>query len=180
MSLVVPWLVFPLVLGLLSLGCGFLVECAGGIGIPSALLLPVGFAAILVVTLFTTSNDVTARLTTPLVIALAVAGLALSLPWRTRRFDSWALASAAGAYVVFGLPVLMSGTATFAGYIKLDDTSSWLGITDRLMEHGRNLAGLAPSTYQAMLDYYLHGYGYPVGAFPPLGIGHALVGTDSA
>jgi len=64
------WLVFPLVLGLLSLGCGFLVECAGGIEIPSALLLPVGFAAIVVVTLFTTSNDVTARLTTPLAIAL--------------------------------------------------------------------------------------------------------------
>jgi hypothetical protein len=179
-SLVVPWLVFPLVLGILSLGCGFLVECAAGVELPSALLLPVGFAAIVIVTLFTTSNDVTARLTTPLVIALTVAGLALSLPWRTRRFDRWALVSAGGVYVAFGLPVLGSGMATFAGYTKLDDTSSWLGITDRLMEHGRDLAGLAPSTYQAMLDYYLHAYGYPVGPFLPLGVGHSLVGTDSA
>jgi hypothetical protein len=179
MSLVVPWLVFPLVLGLLSLGCGLLVEVIAGMRLPRAVLLPVGFAAIVIASLLTTTNDKTAQLTAPLVIALAVAGLAFSFPWRG-RIDGWAAAAAVGTYAVYGAPVLLSGTASFAGYITLDDTSSWLGMTDRLLEHGRSLANLAPSTYQAMLDYYLHQYGYPVGAFPPLGIGHELVGVDSA
>jgi hypothetical protein len=178
-SLVVPWLVFPLVLGLLSLGCGLLVERVSAMAVPRALLLPVGFAAIVVASLLTTTSAKTAELTVPLVVALAVSGLALSVPWRP-RIDFWAGAAAVGTYAAFGAPVILSGTATFAGYITLDDTASWLGISDRLLQHGRSLSGLAPSTYQAMLNYYLHQYGYPVGSFPPLGIGHELVGTDSA
>ena len=180
MSLVVPWLLFPLLLGVLSLGCGLLLERAAGTRIPAALLLPAGFAALVVVGMFTTAFDSTAELTAPLVVALAVAGLALAWPWSTARVDPWALAAGCAVFLAFGAPVLLSGDATFAGYIKLDDTASWLGITDQILEHGRNLDGLAPSTYEATLDYYLSQYGYPVGAFPPLGVGHVLLGTDTA
>jgi hypothetical protein len=180
MSLVVPWLVFPLVLGLLSLGCGLLVEQAAGIRIMRPLLLPVGFSVIVVAALVTTTNETTAGLTTPLLIALAVAGLTLSLPWRPRKVDGWSVLAAFGAFAAFGAPVILSGEATFAGYITLDDTASWLGVTDRLLEHGRNLDGLAPSTYEAVLDYYWVQYGYPVGTFPPLGVGHDVVRVDSA
>ena len=82
-------------------------------------------------------------------------------------------------YGFFAAPVVLSGDATFAGYIKLDDTATWLAMTDRLMEHGRDLNGLAPSSYEAALDVNLS-IGYPVGAFPPLGIGAKLVGQDVA
>ena len=41
------------------------------------------------------------------------------------------------------------------------------------MEHGRDLDGLAPSTYEATLAFNL-GDGYPVGVFLPLGVGAAL------
>ncbi len=75
--------------------------------------------------------------------------------------------------------MVLSGEPTFGGYIKLDDTASWLGITDRLMQHGRSLAGLEPSSYQAMLHFYVDS-DYPVGSFLPLGIGHVLTGEDSA
>jgi hypothetical protein len=180
MSLVVPWLIFPVVLTLLSLGCGLFLETAAGMRLSRPLLLPAGFAVIVVVSGLTTTNDTTARWTIPVVLGLAVVGVGLSQHRHSPRVDGWAAASALGTYAVFGAPVLLSGTATFAGYIKLDDTSSWLAITDRLMDHGRNLAGLPPSSYQAMLDYYLKTYGYPVGTFPPLGIGHVLLGTDSA
>jgi hypothetical protein len=179
MSLVVSWLGFPLVLGLLSLGCGLLIEQAAG-PIRRSLLLPVGFSVIVVVGVLTTTNSATARLTTPIVISLAVAGLALSLPWRRPRVDWWAVAATAGAYASFGAPVILSGKATFAGYITLDDTATWLGMTDRLLTHGRNLTGLGPSTYEAALDWYWNTNGYPVGAFPPLGVVHALLGTDAA
>jgi hypothetical protein len=180
MSLLVPWLVFPLVLGLLSLGCGLLVERLAGSEVPRPLLLPLGFAVIVVAGALTTSNGATPRLTVPLVIALATSGLALRLPWRLRAFDAWALAVGVGVYLAFGAPVLMSGHATFAGYITLDDTSTWLGFADRLLTHGRTLSGLGPSTYQAVLDWYWNENGYPVGAYTPLGIGHVLTGVDSA
>jgi hypothetical protein len=179
-SLIVPWIVFPLVLGLLSLGCGLLLERVAGIQLPRGLLLPVGYALMVVVGVLVTTNDTTARLTAPLIVSLAVAGLALALPWRLRSIDGWAGAAGASVFAAYGAPIFMSGRATFPGYIELDDTSTWLAFTDRLMTHGRTLVGLPPSTYQAALEWYWHVNGYPVGAYPPLGVGHELVRTDSA
>ena len=62
--------------------------------------------------------------------------------------ERWAPGRGALAvFAVYAAPIVLSGQATFAGYIKLDDTATWLAMTDRAMEHGRNLAGLEPSTY---------------------------------
>jgi hypothetical protein len=180
MSLVVSWLLFPLVLGVLSLGCGLLLEFAAGQEIPRTLLLPLGFAAIVVVSLGTTASSETARLTTPAVVALAAAGLCLALPWRPRQGGGWAATTAVATYAALGAPVFLSGSATFAGYIALDDTATWLSFTDRLLEHGRNVTGLAPSTYQTTLNIDLIHNGYPAGAFSPLGVMHELLGVDSA
>ena len=36
---------------------------------------------------------------------------------------------------------MLSGEPTFAGFIKLDDTATWMALTDRIMEHGRDLVG---------------------------------------
>ena len=52
-------------------------------------------------------------------------------------------------------------------------------MTDRVMEHGRSLAGLAPSTYEATLATTL-AIGYPTGSLMPLGIGHQLLSYDLA
>ena len=52
-------------------------------------------------------------------------------------------------------------------------------MTDRVMQHGRSLAGLAPSTYEATLATTL-AIGYPTGSLMPLGIGHQLLAYDSA
>jgi hypothetical protein len=180
MSLLVPWLVFPLVLGVLSLGCGLVLEAVSGRSVPRVLLLPAGFSLIVVAGLVTTSNSATAQFTTPLVVALAVAGFGLSLFRPLARPDGWAAASAVGAFLVYGAPVILSGSATFAGYISLDDTATWLNFTDRLLQHGRTVAGLPTSTFELNLNYYWNQFGYPVGAFPPLGIGHTIVRTDSA
>ncbi len=51
-------------------------------------------------------------------------------------------------------------TPTFAGYVKLDDTATSLGMLDWTLEHGTSVTGLAPSTYEAMLTLWL-GDGYP-------------------
>jgi hypothetical protein len=173
--MVQAWLVFPLVLGVLSLGLGLLVERLAGSPLPWPLVLPVGSAAMIVVSSLAVMSPWPA-LVTPLLLALAVFGLVLGA---LRRVDGWALGAGAAAFGCFGLPVLATGTPTFAGYIKLDDTATFLALADRAIDHGRSLAGLAPSSYEAALSGYLT-TGYPLGSVLPLGVGHVLVRADVA
>jgi hypothetical protein len=178
MTLLVCWLLFPAVLALLSLGLGLLVERIAGTKLAAELLLPTGFAAMVSLTLFTTLSARTAPLTVPVVLALALVGIAGSLPPSLRRFDGWAATAAVGIFAVFAAPVVLSGDATFAGYVKLDDTSTFLAIVDRALDHGRNVGGLAPSSYEAALAFNLPFY--PLGSLLPLGIGAKVVGQDPA
>ena len=176
--LLAAWIVFPLVALVLSLGCGLLLELLSGRCLPGALVAPAGFAVVVVAASLTTASSSTAQLTTPLLVALAVAGLGLSLR-NPRRPRLWPAVAAVGVFAVFAAPIVLSGSATFAGYITLDDTATWLALSDNAMVHGRDLSQLAPSTYQTVLHDYL-GSGYPLGAFLPLGIGHQLTRIDSA
>src|SRR5262249_57796730 len=98
---------------------------------------------------------------------------------RWRRPEPWAVVLVVLLFAAYAAPIALSGQATFAGYIRLDDTATWMALTDRVMEHGRSLAGLDPSTYEATLSFNL-GDGYPIGAFLPLGVGSRLVATDVA
>src|SRR5262249_3983858 len=136
-------------------------------------------AVIVVVAGFATVGARTAPSTVPLVVALATAGLACGVTRGSTRFAAPALAAAAAVFCVYAAPVVLSGQATFAGCIKLDDTAPFLALSDRVMDHGHSLAGLAPSSYEATLAVNL-GHGYPVGALLPFGVGRAIVGVDGA
>ncbi len=178
MELLVAWVAFPVILVVLAIGCGLLVGRLAGSELPRALLPAVGLALIVVIASFFTLADTTAELATPVVVALGLSGLVLGRRSLARP-SGWALAAAGGVFAVYAAPIVLSGEATFAGYIRLDDTATWLALTDRVIEHGRNLDGLAPSTYEATLAFNL-GDGYPVGVFLPLGVGARLLGEDVA
>jgi hypothetical protein len=178
-TLIVCWLVFPLVVAALSLGCGLVVERISGTHLPPELLLPLGYATMIVVALFPTMTGVTARLSVPLVVSLAAVGLLLGVTSRGPRIGSPGVVAAIATFLVYAAPIVFSGEATFGGYIKLDDTATYLAMTDRVMEHGPSATGLPPSTYEATLATTI-AYGYPVGALLPIGIGHELVRQDSA
>jgi len=179
MSLFVCWVVFPLVLAALSAGCGLLVQRLAHASVPGALVPGVGLATIIVVAQLLTVADATAELATPVVVAMAVLGIGLSLPVRLERPALWPVVAALAAFLFFAAPVVLSGKATVVGYVKLDDTASWLALTEHVMEHGRSLAHLAPSTYDAVLHFYFDS-DYPVGSLMPLGVGQKLVGQDAA
>ncbi len=181
MELVISWFLFPALLATLSLGCGLACERAARIELARPLLPALGLAAVIVVGQFTTLADSTAELTVPVLMILALSGFWLGRS-RLRSalgFDRWLLLAALGAYAVYAAPVVLSGDATFAGYIKLDDTATWMALTDRVMEHGRDIDSLAPSSYEATLAFNLAD-GYPVGVFIPLGVGALLTGQDVA
>ena len=89
------------------------------------------------------------------------------------------MAGLALVFAVYAAPIVLSGEATLAGFIRLDDTATWLAFTDQVMANGRDLDGLAPSSYEATLQINI-GDGYPVGVFIPLGVGSELVAEDPA
>lgn len=186
MSLLVPWLAFPALAAVVSLGFGLLVEAAAGTRLHGALLLPIGFAGVIVVTDFLTLSGPTARAMVPVVVVLAVLGYAVAAydtesreRLRALRPDRWLAGAAVAVYAVYAAPVVMLGRATFAGYTSLDDTAQWFALIDRVMAAGRNVSGLPPSTYRNVLDQYLS-TGYPVGSMLPLGTFARLVGRDVA
>ncbi|MDQ3671578.1 MAG: hypothetical protein M3364_03950, partial [Actinomycetota bacterium] len=76
MTLLLPWVGFPLALGALALGCALVLERAAGRRVPGPLFLPVGLVVITVVASFTASSGRTAQLTVPVLVGLAVLGLA--------------------------------------------------------------------------------------------------------
>jgi hypothetical protein len=178
----VTWLIFPLLLGALCAGLGLLVERAAGVRLARALVVPLGLAGMVALAGLATMWGPAAPLATPAVVAGAVAGLALGArDGRLHRPRTpWPLVAALGVYALYAAPLVLAGAHTFGGYIKLDDTASWLNITDHVMSHGRDVGDLAPSSYAANLDFYLHDTGYPIGSFLPLGVGHQLLGQDSA
>ena len=173
-------MVLPVVMLALSAGCGLAVARAGGGALARPLVLPVGFAAMIVVASSATASKATAGLAAPLVLALATTGFLVASDRRAWVPDRWAAAASVGVYAVYAAPVVLSGSATFTGYIQLDDIATWLAMTDLAMESGRDFSALPPSSYQATLQSYLP-QGYPIGAFLPLGLGHEFtLGHDIA
>ena len=135
-AVLIAWLAFPALLAALALGVGLLAEAVSGRRVPGVLLLPLGLAGLIVAGQASASFDPTAELT-------------IRSRSRSRSPGSRLRCGAAGPCGRAGRrssrssspprlrrPVIASGDPTFAGYIRLDDTSTWLALTDRVMEHG--------------------------------------------
>src|SRR5436190_3543376 len=180
MSVVVAWLLFPVVLLAVSGGCGLLVEYLGGLRLPGALVPSVGFAAVIVLASALTYKSAIAGLTTPVVVAVSLAGYVAG--WgrlRASRPDLWAIATGAGLFAVYAAPVVLTGQATFLGYFFLNDTSVHFALVDQLFSHGRDVVAAPPSGIRSIVGGYLAS-GYPVGAHAGLGAVRLLVGQDVA
>jgi hypothetical protein len=178
--MVVAWVLFPLVMLAVCLGCGLAVERVAGWMLPGGLLLSVGLALVIVASTLTTGSASTASLTTPVVVLLALAGYVSS--WRRLRAlrpDGWAIAVGLGVFAVCAAPLVVSGNASFLGYFVLSDIGVHFGLIDRVLAHGQTWSGLPPSAYQSLLQIYLSS-SYPIGADVGLGALRPLVAQDVA
>ncbi len=181
MSLVAAWLAFPAILLALATGWGLLLEALAGRSLPGALLPGAGFAALVVVLQVPASVRGTAGLATPLAVAGAVAGVALRAGQTTRlpRPDLAAGAAALAVFVVYAAPVVLSGEPAIAGYIRLDDSATWIALADHVLAEGRDASNLGASTHDVLLRLLDSG-DYPIGALLPFAVGGRLVGQDLA
>src|SRR5580704_15234053 len=99
--MIVSWLLFPLVLLAVCLGCGLAVERIAGWRLPGTMLVSIGLALVIVIATLLTSSVSLAKLATAAVLVVALAGFASSIR-RTRRLrpDPYACAVGLGVYAV--------------------------------------------------------------------------------
>ena len=181
------WLLFPIVLFLISVALGMGIRFLLRESFESALVLPVGVAGIILILEFFTTGKFSVIFAVPVLMAVTVT-CAILLRSEFYKFfhrnrDQSLVAFL--TYSIYLLPVSASGMPSIAGWIKLDDSATWLAYSDRLIEAGRNTTGLSPSSYEAVLQLNLNPAagadpGYPIGAFLPLGAIAKLIGVDPA
>ncbi len=179
MDLLLCWLIAPAGLLLAAVGLSLLVERLTDFALPWTLRPALGLAVAIVIAQFGTATEATAELTLPATLFLAVLGLLAGRAAFARRPGRAEIGVALAVYLLYASPFLIVGEATVAGYIKLDDTATWLGITDHVFEFGRGLTDLPPSTYQQVLVDYLGG-SYPIGGFVPAALMSELSRQDIA
>ena len=174
------WLLTPLVLTLASLGVGLLVERAAATRLEGGLVLPVGFAASMVLLGAPFALGLGAPFGFAVLVIAAVAGALLSRDRLTSSLPEPPLALAAlGAYLLYMGPVVMTGEATFAGYTFLGDNAVHFALVDHVVDHGSRLTDLPPNSYGDVLFRNLEN-GYPLGPHFHLAILTWLLGTDVA
>jgi hypothetical protein len=127
------WLLVPALLCVLSLGCGLLVgaiaERTGARRaepFPGLLVMPVGFAAVIVLASLLTNWEATAPLAGVGPLAIAIAGLVvgrhrLAAYWAGRRSALWPFVAAFVPGFAVAAPVVLTGKAGMSGYAKITD-----------------------------------------------------------
>jgi hypothetical protein len=160
------WLLVPALLCVLSLGCGLLVASlasrgraaqSGGEPFPGVLVLPVGFAAMVVVASLLTTWKATAPLAGvgPAVVALAglVVGRHRLTGWWAAKRGAFAPFVAAGLpWAAVALPVVLTGKAGFTGFAKITDLAHQISFIEWLRTEGRTQIGAGNSSYQEIVD----------------------------
>jgi len=187
-GLLLSWLIAPAVLVLLCAGAGLLAQALVGSPRLGVLTAPFGAAVLIVVGTITTLVSSMASATVWVMVVVSGAGW---ITWlvtreRMRRVIPWAAAvTGLTTFAAFAAPVVMSGSATWAGWVKLDDGASWLAFTDFVMSAGRAIPDPIRSTYDALIKVNFAGadwgwFGYPRGSFPLLGATSKMTGIDAA
>ena len=179
MDLLLCWLVAPAGLLLMTVGLSLLAERLAGFALPWTLRPAFGLAIAIVIAQFGTATEATAELTLPAILLIALVGLVVGRGVPEGRPSRPEVGVAVAVFLLYASPFLIIGEATLAGYIKLDDSVTWMGLTDHVFEFGRGLGNLEPSTHQQVLEDYLGG-SYPIGAFVPMALMSMVSGQDIA
>ncbi|MBA2261521.1 MAG: hypothetical protein H0W03_02505 [Solirubrobacterales bacterium] len=183
MTFLLSWLILPLLVAVLSLGIGLLLRRVAALpDLAGVLLLPVGFAGVVVISDYTTQFGVTAELTGPAIVAVALAGLVVArrdLPAIVRPARAWlwpglAALLPAGAIAA---PVVLTGNAGLTGYGRIVDIGHQLKFTDHIATAGRQVPTVIESSYLETV-FKMTSVGYPGGSQAALGGTSGLLDLD--
>lgn len=186
-EMIILWAIVPLLLTLLCYGFGLAFTLITRRPVSFTLTVIMGFLLMAILGSFTTLGTGTAPYTAVAFGIISLVGLVVSFVWFRSRLHFDFLPSVAGlfTYVAFSLPTLAYGHPSWVGWIKLDDDSTFLAVTDRLMNVGRTVPVPVASTFDRVLQtvFAVQGTGhfsYPVGTFIPFGVISKLTGIEKA
>lgn len=188
------WLVAPALLWLLIYGLGLLLSLIIKKPMSMAINLATGFCLVVILGSIFTIAPTMAPYAAIIIGALSLLGIIVTgVGFRSYlRMDYPAALAGLITYVVFGLPLMMYGSPSWAGWVQLDDTATWFAATDRLMAAGHSVPNVISSTYERLIDVVFGGnvlnYGgvanthfdYPTGSFIPYGVVSKLTGIEKA
>jgi hypothetical protein len=176
-----------------SLGCGLLVRWAAGGELSALLVVPVGFALVVVICAFATSYGWLTPAAAPLVAAFTVVGFAIEarargasaaalrgLPARLRPGPwMWPVLAALVAFTAVGGPVFLTGEVGWTGFTRIVDIAFQMDLAQHLADAGRVLPPNGNSSYNIVAAKLL-GIGYPGGSQATLGVMAKLSATNVA
>jgi len=178
----VAWVVAPMLVLALSAGLGLLVRRVSAGSPGGVFLLPVGFAAALVIGSLFTEWGATAELTPVALAAGAIAGLVLERRYllgavRPSAALLWPAAAAFLGFAVVAAPVVLTGEASFTGYGRIVDLGHHFDFAAYLSSNGRDAVGVADSSFEEVARKIL-APGYPGAWHGVLGAVARMLGTD--
>lgn len=186
-EMIILWAIVPLLLTLLCYGFGLAFTLITRRPMSFTITVIVGFLLMAILGSFTTLSTVTAPYTALAFGIISLVGLIVSFVWFRSGLQFEFLPAIAGfiTYLAFSLPTLGYGHPSWVGWIKLDDDSTFLAVTDRLMNVGRTVPVPVASTFDRVIQtvFSVQGTGhfsYPVGTFIPFGVISKLTGIEKA
>ncbi|MFM8329147.1 MAG: hypothetical protein ACKN80_02765, partial [Actinomycetales bacterium] len=137
----------------------------------------------------------TAKFTSPVILALAIFSGVKNFNFlknQARNFFQFAIIKI--AFILAGLPVISTFKVSWPGWVQLDDTATFLAVTNQIMHNGHSVPENIVSTYDRTLQVVLGGsfygtynadtntsvFSYPVGSLIPLGVTGQISRVDLA
>ncbi len=161
------------------LGCGLALErvLPGRVRLPNALLLPLGLCVAMVLVFPGYVAGVDDVLAVALLVAVTLAGFVFARGGlRARVNPGWAGAAGLAAYLLYMLPVIVSGHWTWSGYDFVGDSAFEMLLAVHIKGFGTVLGSIPESSEREFLKEYLES-GYPLGTQSLLGTFSGLTHT---
>jgi hypothetical protein len=189
------WILAPLLLIVISLALGALIRKRLGSEPNPIFILASGFSLLIVIGAILTNFSFSARFTTPLILVLSIFSLVKNFSFiKNLGKNLFSFAVIKVAFIFAGLPVISTFKVSWPGWVQLDDTATFLAITNHIMNKGHSVPENLVSTYDRTLQVVLGGsfygtynadtntsiFSYPVGSLIPLGVTGQISRIDLA
>lgn len=195
LNFLAAWILTPLVLLLVSLALGSLIKKGSEEPKHPIHILATGFALLILIGTVLTNFVVTAKFATLIIVLLSIFSIFKNLIFIKNMAKEWfSFAVVKVSYLLAGLPILSTFKVSWPGWVQLDDTATFLALTDHIMKAGHSVPDKVVSTFDRTLQVILGGsfygtynsetntaaFSYPVGSLIPLGVTGQISRVDLA
>ena len=186
---------FPIFLIVICLGLGLFIRLILKKEQKLAITIVEGFALLISIGYLLTLTPQFSKLLPNTILAISLLGIFTNISFLTKIFQQTnQLLVLCVSYIFAAIPAIIYGKVSWAGWVQLDDTATFLAITDRIMNAGQTLTSTLQSTYDRVIHVVLgnsffgsyssgtneQSFRYPIGSLIPIGTSAKLLGIDYA